>query len=128
MVIGSPGSGTLRSLNESVKLPTFVLRLTSTVLVVVEVCPALSVELNRTTYWPFSSTVGSNVPSVALVTGAAPEAKVANVVGLPEPSSNEYSSFHEPVVTEPMIGVGLVISWPSANPAMLTTGGGGGCT
>src|SRR6476620_7971760 len=79
-------------------------------------------------YCPFSRTVGSKVPRVAFVTGATPEAKVVKVVGLPFPSSREYSSFHEPVETEPMIGVGLVISWPSANPAMLTTGGGGGCT
>jgi hypothetical protein len=125
-VIGSPGSGTLRSLNESVKLPTFVLRLTSTVLLVVEVWLALSVELNRTIYWPFRSTVGSKVPSVLLVTGATPEANVTKVVGLPEPSSNEYSSFHEPVVTEPMIGVGFVISWPSVKPVKLTDGGVGG--
>src|SRR6476661_3923285 len=126
MVIGRPGSGTLRSLKESVKLPTFALRLTSTVLLVEDVCPALSVELNRTTYWPFRRTVGSKVPSVLFVTGVEPEANVVKVVGLPEPSSSEYSSFHVPLLTEPTIGVGLVISWPSANPAKLTTGGGGG--
>src|SRR6478752_1548274 len=126
MVMGRPGKGTLRSLNESVKLPTLVLRLTSTVLLVEEVWPALSVELKRTIYCPFSRTVGSKVPSVLLVTGAAPEAKVTKVVGFPEPSSKEYSSFHVPVLTEPVIGVGLVISWPSVRPVILTTGGGGG--
>src|SRR5689334_1947999 len=126
MVIGRPGSGTERSLKNMVKLPTLVLRLTSTVLLVVEVWPALSVELKRTTYWPFRSTVGSKVPRVEFVTGAVPEANVIKVVGLPEPSSSEYSSFHVPVLTEPVIGVGLVISWPSAKPARVTTGGGGG--
>src|SRR6185503_11279589 len=59
---------------------------------------------------------------------AVPDANVVNVVGFPAPSSNEYSSFHEPVVTEPMIGVGLVISWPSVNPVKLTDGGVGGGT
>src|SRR4051794_6454597 len=113
MVIGSDGVGTVRSLNERVKFPTLVLRLTSTVLLVLEVCPALSVELKRTMYCPFRSTVGSKVPSVALVTGATPEANVTKVVGLPLPSSKEYSSFHAPVLTEPIIGVGLVISCPS---------------
>src|SRR4051794_33651383 len=124
--MGRPGSGTLRSLKESVKLPTLVLRLTSTVLLVVAVWPALSVELNRTMYCPFSKTVGSKVPRVAFVTGATPEANVVKVVGLPLPSSSEYSSFHVPVVTDPIIGVGLVISAPSVNPAKLTIGDGGG--
>src|SRR6185437_2028994 len=128
MVIGRPGRGTLRSLNDKVKLPTFVLRLTSTVLLVVEVWPALSVELKRTMYWPFSRIVGSKVPRVAFVTGATPDAKVTKVVGLPAPSSKEYSRFQFPVVTEPMIGVGLVISWPSVNPVKLTEGGVGGGT
>src|SRR6185437_9258673 len=105
---------------------TFWFRLTSTVLLVVDVWPVLSVELKRTMYCPFNSTVGSKVPRVAFVTGAVPEAKVVKIVGLPEPSSSEYSSFHVPVLTEPVIGVGLVISWPSMNPVKLTTGGGGG--
>src|SRR5262249_39944077 len=126
MVIGSPGSGTLRSLNDSVKSPTLRFRLTSTVLVVEAVWPALSVELKRTMYCPFSRDDGSKVPRVLLVTGAAPDANVTNVVGLPEPSSSEYSSFHVAVVTEPAIAVGAVISWPSVKPTMLTTGGGGG--
>src|SRR5262249_35043220 len=124
--MGSPGMGTLRSLNDRVKLPTFVLRLTSTVELVEAVWPALSVELNLTTYWPFNNIVGSRVPRVALVTGATPEANVTKVVGLPAPSSKEYSSFHVPVVTEPTIGVGCVISCPLVNPAIVTAGGGGG--
>ena len=45
---------------------------------------------------------------------------------MPAPSSKEYSSFQLPLLTEPIIGVGLVISAPSANPVKLTTGGGGG--
>src|SRR2546423_5530147 len=128
MVIGRPGKGTLRSLNASVKFPTFVLRLTSTVEVAVAVCPAVSVEVNRTRYCPFSRTVGSKVPKVPLFTAVVPEAKGTNVVGLPEPSSREYSSFQLPLLTEPMMAVGVVISAPSANPVKLTTGGGRGGT
>src|SRR4029077_6269983 len=77
-------------------------------------------------YCPFSKSVGSRVPSVAFVTGATPEANVVKVVGLPLPSNKEYSSFQEPVVTDPTIGVGAVISWPSVSPETLPTGGGGG--
>src|SRR5205085_11844399 len=126
MVIGRPGKGTTRSLNESVKFPTFVLRLTSTAEVAVAVCPAVSVEVNRTRYCPFSRTVGSNVPKVPLFTAVVPEAKGTNVVGLPEPSSSEYSSFQLPLLTEPTMGVSLLISAPSVNPVQPTTCVGGG--
>src|ERR1043166_8468688 len=87
--------GTAKSLNDRVKLPILTLRLTFTVVLVAAVWPALSVELKRTRYWPFNRTVGSKVASVPFVTGAVPEANVVKVVGLPLPSSSEYSSFHE---------------------------------
>src|ERR1041385_6524624 len=98
--------GTAKSLNDRVKLPILTLRLTFTVLLVEAVWPALSVELKRTTYCPFKRTVGSKVPSVPFVTGAAPEANVVKVVGLPLPSSSEDSSFQVPAVPEPLTGVG----------------------
>ena len=73
---------------------------------------------------PFSRSVGSNVPSVPLVTGVLPEVSVIHVGATPS-SLRLYSSRQVlPSLTVPMKFVGPVIVEPLAGLLMLAVGGG----
>src|SRR5215216_626109 len=77
---------------------------------------------------PFTSKLGSKVPSSAFVTAVEPEAIVVHTCAA-EPAAvlRLYSSFHvEPSLTLPMKFVVVVMVEPSTGELMLTTAGGAG--
>ena len=78
--MGTPATGTVRSLKDKEKTPTFMFLATLTLMDVVAVSPPAFCVVNWSTYVPLSNIVGSSVPSFALLTAPEPVARVVNVM------------------------------------------------
>src|SRR5437879_3288650 len=120
--MGSPATGTLRSLKETVKLPIFWFLVRIRLIgPVVAVWLPVSVAVSRRYAVPFKSTDGSNVPRVPLATVVVPVESVWKL----ESSGGRYSStqfLSAGLSTVPVTVTAVVTSVPSRGDAIDTVG------